>query len=172
MKKIFFIIFLMMFVFLTGLNAVEINISGASFPYPLYKRLINDYKKVNEDINIKYLPNGSLAGFTDFKNNQVHLAGIDLYINEQVKDQLPNKIVHIPTCLSGIVLSYNLKDNPKLKLTSDIISKIYRGDIQYWDDSAIKALNPGLYLPSMRIVPIYRADKSGSTFILTEMEVR
>ena len=77
-------------------------------------------------------------------------------------------VLHIPTALGAVVVSYNLPEIKDLKLNSALISKIYRGEITNWNDEQIKALNPGLNLPNQAITPVYRSDGSGTTSVFSE----
>jgi len=78
------------------------------------------------------------------------------------------KILHIPVVAGGVALTYNLPGDPKLKLDSDAIASIYLGKIKNWNDAKIAALNPGVTLPDLPVVPVHRSDGSGTTFILSD----
>ena len=80
----------------------------------------------------------------------------------------PGKILHIPTVAGAVVITYNLTNNPKLKLDSDTLVNIYLGNITRWNDSKIAALNPDVKLPAADIIVVHRADGSGTTFIFTD----
>jgi phosphate transport system substrate-binding protein len=78
------------------------------------------------------------------------------------------KILHIPIVAGGVALTYNLPASPKLKLDSDTIANIYLGNIKNWNDAKITALNPGVALPQVAVIPVHRSDGSGTTFIFSD----
>jgi phosphate transport system substrate-binding protein len=80
----------------------------------------------------------------------------------------PGKILHFPIVAGGVAIMYNLPGNPKLKLDGDTLANIYLGNIKKWNDPKITALNPGVDLPDLAIVPVYRTEGSGTTFIFTD----
>ncbi len=80
----------------------------------------------------------------------------------------PGKILHIPVVAGGVAIMYNLPGNPKLKLDGDTLANIYLGNINKWNDPKIAALNPGVDLPDLAIVPVHRTEGSGTTFIFTD----
>ena len=73
-----------------------------------------------------------------------------------------------PVVAGGVAIMYNLPGNPKLKLDGDTLANIYLGNINKWNDPKIAALNPGVDLPDLAIVPVYRTEGSGTTFIFTD----
>src|SRR6202012_3977600 len=72
-----------------------------------------------------------------------------------------------PIVAGGVAIIYNLPGDPKLKLDGDTIANIYMGTITNWSDPKIAALNPGVNLPNVSIIPVHRSDGSGTTFIFT-----
>ena len=78
-------------------------------------------------------------------------------------------LVHIPIFIGGVGITYNIPElgNLTLNMTADVLARIYSGKIVFWDDPAIKAVNPGVKLPHGRITPVYRSDSSGTTFLFT-----
>jgi phosphate transport system substrate-binding protein len=78
------------------------------------------------------------------------------------------KILHIPVVAGGVAITYNLPGAPKLKLDSDLIANMYLGNIKNWNDAKIAALNPGVSLPDLPVIPVHRSDGSGTTFILSD----
>jgi phosphate transport system substrate-binding protein len=77
-------------------------------------------------------------------------------------------VVHLPIVAGGVAVIYNLPGSPKLKLDGDTLANIYLGNITKWNDPKITALNPGVSLPDTAIVPVHRADGSGTSFIFTD----
>ena len=88
----------------------------------------------------------------------------------QNKEDFKKPILHIPTALGAVAVTYNLPSlkNEKLKLTGSLLAEIFRGEIKFWNDSQIQNLNKGLNLPEQKIILIYRADGSGTTSFFTE----
>jgi phosphate transport system substrate-binding protein len=80
----------------------------------------------------------------------------------------PGKILHIPTVAGAVVITYNLTNNPKLKLDGSTLADIFLGNITKWNDPKIAALNPDVKLPATDIVVVHRSDGSGTSFIFTD----
>ena len=79
-----------------------------------------------------------------------------------------NSVVHVPTCMGAVVLAYNLDGVSELKLSGEVIADIFAGNIKMWNDERLAALNPGLNLPAEAIIPVFRSDGSGTTFVFTD----
>ncbi len=141
--------------------------SGASFPKPIYEKWISEYGKLNPKIKIDYQANGSGAGQKAIKENTSDFgASDDPMKDEDLKD---TGLIHIPTVLGAVVLTYNLPQvKTTLNLSPDVIAGIYLGDIKKWNDPKIKADNGDVALPDTDISPIYRADSSGTTAVFTD----
>ncbi|HEU4716312.1 MAG TPA: phosphate ABC transporter substrate-binding protein PstS, partial [Bacteroidia bacterium] len=77
-------------------------------------------------------------------------------------------VMHIPTCLGAVIVTYNLPDNPKLKMAPDVVADIFLGKITKWNDARIKADNPDAKLPSMDITVVHRSDGSGTTYVFSD----
>lgn len=77
-------------------------------------------------------------------------------------------VVHVPTCMGAVVLAYNLPDVVALNLSGDVIADIYAGKITDWNDERLQKLNPDVKLPAKKIIPAYRSDGSGTTFVFTD----
>ena len=93
--------------------------------------------------------------------------GSDAFLtDEEMKEMKP--VVHVPTCMGAVVLAYNLPGVEKLNLSGDVIADIFSGKITRWDDARLKELNPDVKLPAENIMPVYRSDGSGTTFIFTD----
>ncbi len=77
-------------------------------------------------------------------------------------------VVHIPTCMGAVVVAYNLDGVNDLKLTGELIADIFAGEIKMWNDERLTAINPDVKLPAEAIIPVYRSDGSGTTFVFTD----
>lgn len=151
-----------------NLNANTIvNGAGATFPYPLYLKMIEVYKK-EKGIDVNYQPIGSGGGIRNIISGIVDFAGSDAVMTDKEESEAGIAILHIPTIVGSVVLAYNIPEVKELILDGTLIQKIYTGEITRWNDKAIVALNPNVRLPNIKITPVYRADGSGTTFIFTE----
>ena len=141
--------------------------AGATFPFPLYSKMFDTYYQTNK-VKINYQAIGSGGGIQQLISKTVDFGGTDAFMNarELKKAELP--ILHIPTCLGAVVVTYNLPDKPKLKFTPDVIADIFLGKITKWSDPRITAVNPEVKLPDMGIVVVHRSDGSGTTFIFSD----
>lgn len=148
-------------------GAISLQGSGATFPKPIYEKWASEYQKINSNVRINYQANGSGAGQKAILENTSDFGASD---DPMADEDLAGKdILHIPTVLGAVVLTYNLPDvKEPLKLSADTISGIYLGSIKKWDDAKIKADNSNVNLPDADISPVYRADSSGTTAVFTE----
>ena len=153
----------------TAVNAQTlINGAGSSFDYPAFTKWFEAYGKVDADVRFNYQSIGSGAGQKQLLNQTVDFGASDAPMSDASMSNAPGKILHIPVVAGGVALIYKLKGDPKLKLDSEVIAGIYLGNITNWNDSKIAALNPGVDLPDLPIVPVHRSDGSGTTFIFTD----
>lgn len=144
----------------------QINGAGASFPAPLYAKWADTYAK-ETGVKINYQSVGSGAGIKQVEAKTVAFGASDMPLTD---DKLKSMgAFQFPTVIGGVVPVVNLKgvEAGQLRLTGTVLADIYLGKIKKWDDAAIKALNPSVTLPNTDIVPVRRADGSGTTFIWT-----
>lgn len=149
-----------------GANAQDVTGAGATFPAPLYSKWASDYNKAT-GVKINYQSVGSGAGIKQIEAKTVDFGASDMPLKDE---ELKAKgLIQFPTVIGGVVPIVNIKGiSPgQLKLNGQVLGDIYLGKITKWDDAAIKALNPGLALPSDAISPVRRADGSGTSFIFT-----
>lgn len=152
-------------------KVVLINGAGATFPYPLYSKWFYEYAKIDKTVNFNYQSIGSGGGIRQILAQTVDFGASDAFLTEEQLKQAPAKILHIPTTAGAVVLTYNipeLKGKEPLRLTPEIISKIYLGKIKKWNDKLIQTENPNVTLPDKNIVVARRSDGSGTTFIFTD----
>ena len=147
-------------------NAADISGAGATFPYPIYAKWAEAYKKAT-GIGLNYQSIGSGGGIKQIEANTVTFGASDMPLEPKVLNTAG--LVQFPTVIGGDVPTANLPGiKPgELKLDGPTLAKIYLGEIKTWDDPAIKQLNPGVKLPSMAIAVVHRSDGSGTTFIWT-----
>ena len=144
----------------------ELSGAGATFPLPFYNVVFEQFAEVNGDA-VAYGGIGSGGGVRNLRDKIVDFAGSDAFLSEkEMKDMGP--VIHIPTCMGAVVLAYNLEGVDELRLTGDVIADIFAGEIKMWNDNRIKELNPQALLPNEAIIPVFRSDGSGTTFVFTD----
>ena len=147
-------------------EAQELSGAGATFPLPFYNVVFENFSQVNSDV-VAYGGIGSGGGVRNLRDKIVDFAGSDSFLSDkEMADMDP--VVHIPTCMGAVVLAYNLDDVKELKLSGEIIADIFAGDIKMWNDERLVALNPDITLPAEAIIPVFRSDGSGTTFVFTD----
>src|SRR3984893_9832214 len=142
-----------------------INASGSTFQTNFQQAAITGFKSVQPGITVNYGGGGSGAGRTALYAGTVLFAGSDSAIpaSEQSKVPAGKTVLYFPVQIGPIALAYNLPGITGLKLDATTLAGIFQGTIKTWNDPAIKALNPGLSLPSTSITLEVRADSSGTT---------
>ncbi len=145
----------------------ELMGAGATFPYPLYSKMFDIYKK-EFGVKINYQPIGSGGGIKQLESRTVDFGATDAFMSDDELKESSSEIVHIPMCLGSVAVTYNIPGNPKLKLTPSILADIFLLKIKKWNDNSIMAANPDIKLPNMNIVVVHRADGSGTTSIFTD----
>ncbi len=151
----------------------QLNGAGATFPYPLYSKWFNEYSKVDKDAKINYQSIGSGGGIKQITEGTVDFGASDSPMSneeiEKANQKSGNKIIHIPTVIGSVVLTYNVPGIDKeIKLTPESISGIFLGNIKKWNDPIIAKDNPDLKLPDKDIIVCYRTDGSGTTFVFAD----
>jgi len=152
---------------LTQANAVDISGAGATFPYPIYAKWADAYKKETGN-GLNYQSIGSGGGIKQIQNKTVTFGASDmpLPLDQLNKDGL----LQFPAVLGDdvpVVTLAGIKPGD-LKLDGPTVAKIFLGEIKTWNDAAIQKLNPSAKLPSQAIVVVHRSDGSGTTFIWTD----
>lgn len=148
-------------------GAVDISGAGATFPYPLYAKWADMYKK-ETGVGLNYQSIGSGGGIKQIKAKTVTFGASDMPLKPaELKEA---GLVQFPTVTGGDVPVVNLEGiKPgELALDGPTLAKIFLGEVTSWDDPAIKKLNPKVKLPSKAIVVVHRSDGSGTTFIWTD----
>jgi phosphate transport system substrate-binding protein len=147
--------------------AVDISGAGATFPYPIYAKWADAYKKETGN-GLNYQSIGSGGGIKQITAKTVTFGASDMPLKPEqlTKDGL----VQFPTVMGGDVPVVNLEGikSADLKLDGATLAKIFLGEIKTWNDPAIQKLNAGAKLPSQAIVVVHRSDGSGTTFIWTD----
>jgi phosphate transport system substrate-binding protein len=147
--------------------AIDISGAGATFPYPIYAKWADSYKKETGN-GLNYQSIGSGGGIKQITAKTVTFGASDMPLKPEqlAKDGL----VQFPTVMGGDVPVVNLEGikSGDLKLDGLTLAKIFLGEIKTWNDAAIQKLNPSAKLPSQAIVVVHRSDGSGTTFIWTD----
>lgn len=147
-------------------EAQELSGAGATFPLPFYNVVFENFAQVNGDA-VAYGGIGSGGGVRNLRDKIVDFAGSDAFLSDKEMAEMA-PVVHIPTCMGAVVLAYNIDGVEELKLSGEIIADIFAGNIKMWNDERLVALNPGVVLPAEAIIPVYRSDGSGTTFVFTD----
>ena len=147
-------------------EAQELSGAGATFPLPFYNVVFEKFAEVNGDV-VAYGGIGSGGGVRNLRDKIVDFAGSDAFLSDKEMAEMA-PVVHIPTCMGAVVLAYNLEGVEELKLSGDVIADIFAGEIKMWNDERLVALNPDVTLPAEAIIPVFRSDGSGTTFVFTD----
>src|SRR5260370_1219367 len=152
---------------------LSINGAGATFPNPIYSKWFDEYHKKFSTIQINYQSQGSGAGIKQVTEGTVDFGATDGPMTEEqlkaYQDKHGSGIVHFPTVLGAVVLTYNIAGvDAALNFTPDALAGIFLGKIAKWNDPAIADVNKGVNLPAADIVVVHRADGSGTTYCWTD----
>jgi phosphate transport system substrate-binding protein len=147
--------------------AAEISGAGATFPYPLYAKWADSYKK-ETGLSLNYQSIGSGGGIKQIEAKTVTFGATDMPLKAEQLDKVG--LIQFPTVIGGDIPVVNLEGikSGDLHFDGATLAQIFLGQIKTWDDPAIKKLNPNAKLPSQAIVVVHRSDGSGTTFIWTD----
>src|ERR1019366_8602032 len=147
--------------------AADISGAGATFPYPIYAKWADAYKRLT-GIGLNYQSIGSGGGIKQIKAKTVTFGASDMPLKPD--DLKAAGLLQFPMIIGGVVPVVNIKGvGPgQLHLDGATVASIYLGDITKWDDPQIKRLNPKLALPATAIAPVYRSDGSGTNFLFSD----
>jgi len=158
---------------------ITLSGAGATFPQPLIANWTTEYHLSHPNVTITYGSVGSGRGQSAALNKTTDFGATDAPLSTRQLNLYPG-ILHIPETIGSVTLAYNLPlPNPPggiipvggLNLTGPVVANIFLGSITNWNDSAIRASNPGLVrtnsLPNHAILPAHRSDSSGTTFVFT-----
>lgn len=141
--------------------------AGATFPQPYYNMVFKNYTS-ETGILLTYGGIGSGGGIRSLKDKVIDFGASDAFLEDEKIMDMPGEVVHIPTCLGAVVIAYNIPGIEGVKLTNKLLEGIFMGEITNWNDSRLKANNPGLNLPDQAISVIHRSDGSGTTYIFSD----
>ena len=143
--------------------------AGATFPNPIYTKWFDAYQK-QTGVRINYQSIGSGGGIRQFTEGTVDFGATDGPMKDDQIAAVQGNVLHIPTVLGAVVVTYNLPQVGKTPLRFDgtTLADVFLGRITKWNDTRIAALNPGVSLPAADIIVVHRSDGSGTSFIFTD----
>jgi phosphate transport system substrate-binding protein len=152
-----------------GDNVTSLTAAGATFPNPIYGKWFDTYAK-QTGININYQSIGSGGGIRQFTEGTVDFGASDGPMTDEQIAAVAGGVLHVPTVLGAVVLTYNLPSlgDTRIKLDAATVADIYLGKITKWNDSRLAALNPGVTLPARDLLVVHRSDGSGTSYVFTD----
>jgi phosphate transport system substrate-binding protein len=146
----------------SGGGSATLNGAGSTLAAPIYQQWGSSLK--SQGLTVNFNPVGSGAGIADLQTATVDFAGSDPALKPTDLTKMKGPVLQFPVAFGAITVSYNLSGvKSGLKLDGPTLANIFLGKIKTWSDPAIKALNPGLSLPSTAITIVHRSDSSGTT---------
>ncbi len=143
--------------------------AGATFPNPIYTKWFDAYSK-KTGVKINYQSIGSGGGIRQFTEGTVDFGASDGPMNESQIQAVNGNVLHVPTVLGAVAVTYNLPTlgDTKLKFDGNLLVDIFMGRVNKWNDPKIAALNPGVKLPDIDLIVVHRSDGSGTTYVFTD----
>jgi len=148
---------------------VQLQGAGATFPNPLYQKWLSEYGKLHADVKIDYQSIGSGGGIKQIKDQTIDFGASDTPMKDEDLKSAPSELLHIPTVLGAVVITYNLEGVAQaLRFSPDVVADIFLGKIKKWNDPRIIADNAGAKLPAADITVVHRSDGSGTSGVFTD----
>jgi phosphate transport system substrate-binding protein len=143
--------------------------AGATFPNPIYSKWFSEYNK-KTGVQINYQSIGSGGGIKQYTEGTVDFGATDGPMTEEQMQAVGGHVLHIPTVMGAVVLTWNLPQlgATALKFDGATVADIFLGKLTKWNDKRLAALNPGAKLPDMDIIVVHRSDGSGTSYIFTD----
>lgn len=152
-----------------GGGTVTLQGAGATFPNPLYQKWLSEYSKLHPNMKIDYQSIGSGGGVKQLKEQTIDFGASDPPMKDEDLKSAPGEILHVPTVLGAVVITYNLSQlNQPLRFSPEVLADIFLGKIKRWNDAKIAADNPGVTLPAQDITVVHRSDGSGTSAVFTD----
>jgi phosphate transport system substrate-binding protein len=153
----------------TGGTGADLTGAGATFPNPIYTKWFDAYAK-SSGVRINYQSIGSGGGIRQFTEGTVDFGATDGPMTDEQIAAVKGNVLHVPTVLGAVVVTYNLAPlgNTQLKFDGATLADVFLGKVTRWNDRRIAALNPGVKLPDQDIIVVHRSDGSGTSFIFTD----
>jgi phosphate transport system substrate-binding protein len=151
----------------SSVQAADITGAGATFPYPIYAKWAEAYKKATNN-GLNYQSIGSGGGIKQIKAKTVDFGASDMPLAAQELEK--EGLFQFPAVMGGVVPIVNIAGLApgQLKMTPDVLAAIYLGKITKWNAPEIAAINQGVNLPNSDITVVHRSDGSGTTFLWTD----
>ncbi len=150
-------------------GTINLQGAGATFPNPLYQKWISEYGKLRPAVRIDYQSIGSGGGIKQIQAETVDFGASDAPMTDEDLKAAPGAILHIPTVLGAVVVTYNVASiTQPLRLSPEVVADIFLGKIKKWNDPRLKQDNPSASLPAADITVVHRADGSGTSFVFTD----
>ena len=150
-------------------SEIRLQGAGATFPNPLYQKWLSEYGKAHANIKIDYQSIGSGGGIKQIQSRTVDFGASDSPMRDEDLKAAPGEILHIPTVLGAVVITYNLSGVAQpLRFSPDVVADIFLGKIKKWSDARIKADNSNTTLPDADITVVHRSDGSGTSAVFTD----
>jgi phosphate transport system substrate-binding protein len=148
---------------------VSLTGAGATFPNPIYTKWFDAYHR-QTGVQINYQSIGSGGGIKQYTEGTVDFGASDGPMTDEQMQAAGGRVLHLPTVLGAVVVTYNLPSlgGARLKFDGSTLADVYFGRISKWNDKRIAALNPGVKLPDEDIIVVHRSDGSGTTYIFTD----
>ncbi len=140
--------------------------TGATFPYPLYKKWFETYHS-HTGTRIIYQPTGSGQGISALLKKETELGATDAFLDNRQLQSIQDTILHLPTCIGAVAVVCNVPNCSDLRFTPDILSDIFLGRIVTWSHKKIRQLNDHVQLPQTDIAVVHRSEGSGTSFLFT-----
>lgn len=148
-------------------GTVALSETGSTLLYPLFQEWAPAYHTLYPNVTITPQGTGSGTGISQAEAGAIDIGASDAYLPSSAFSTYPG-MENIPLAISAQQINYNVPGvSGHLHLSGQVIAEMYTGKITNWDDPAIMALNPGVTLPNLAVVPVHRSDGSGDTFIFT-----
>jgi len=144
--------------------AANITGAGATFPYPIYAKWADAYKKAT-GVGLNYQSIGSGGGIKQITARTVQFGASDKPLSAE--DLSKNGLMQFPAIMGGVVPVYNIHGigDGQITLSGAVLADIYLGKVKKWNDAAIASMNAGVKLPNQAISVVHRSDGSGTTFL-------
>jgi len=153
----------------TANGPVQLQGAGATFPNPLYQKWLSEYGKLHTNVRMDYQSIGSGGGIKQIREQTVDFGASDAPMKDEDLKSAPGELLHIPTVLGAVVLTYNLEGvTQTLHFSPDVIADIFLGKIKKWNDARISSDNGGVKLPASDITVVHRSDSSGTSAVFTD----
>jgi len=147
---------------------VALTGAGSTFVEPVMTKWISEYQKKDASVSVNYQGIGSGGGIRQLSAGTVDFGASDAPMTADEEKGAQKPVVHIPTVLGAVVVSYNLKLEKPLKLDGTTVADIFSGKITVWNDARIQKLNAGVKLPETAITVATRSDGSGTTAVFSD----